>query len=178
MINSTDVLQSIHRWDVVTLQRVTHSEIRKASVRLARIVSRTGDGWFYPLVPVCLYLLGYNDIGTFTITLLVAFGVERCLYFLVKNGFKRRRPDDVLPGYRSMIVASDEFSFPSGHTSAAFLLVTALTLSFGGAFLALYVWAIGVGASRVILGVHFPSDIIIGASMGTVIANFTFVVLI
>lgn len=177
MINSTNVLQSIHRWDVVTLQRVTQSEIRKATVKLARTVSRSGDGWFYPLVPVCLYLLGYEDTGTFTISLLVAFGFERCIYFLVKNGFKRRRPDDVLPGYRSVIVASDEFSFPSGHTSAAFLLVTALTLSFGGAFLALYVWAIGVGTSRVILGVHFPSDIIIGASMGTVIATLTFVIL-
>ncbi|MDA0790413.1 MAG: phosphatase PAP2 family protein [Proteobacteria bacterium] len=178
MINSTDVLQSIHRWDVVTLQRVTQSEIRKTSVKLARTISRTGDGWFYPLVPVSLYLLDYSDVASFTIALLAAFGSERCLYFLVKNGFKRRRPDDVLPGYRSVIAAADEFSFPSGHTSAAFLLVTALTLSFGGVFPGLYVWAIGVGASRVILGVHFPSDIIIGASMGTVIANLTFLVLV
>ena len=46
-------------------------------------------------------------------------------------------------------------------------------LVYGGPVLAMYLWAAGVGLSRVLLGVHFPGDILAGALMGSGIALFT-----
>ena len=52
------------------------------------------------------------------------------------------------------MTAADKFSFPSGHTSAAFMLVTSLTMVYQQGEALLYAWAVGVALSRVILGVH------------------------
>ena len=95
-----------------------------------------------------------------------AFAIERPLYFILKKSCKRRRPPAAIPGFTSIITASDEFSFPSGHTCGAFLFVTLLCALWGLWLAPLYLWAAFVGLSRVILGVHFPTDIFMGAILG------------
>ena len=50
---------------------------------------------------------------------------------MLKNGFKRNRPQDALTHFTSVIVPHDQFSFPSGHTSAAFLMATLGGVCFG-----------------------------------------------
>src|SRR5690606_15639529 len=94
----------------------------------------------------------------------------RTLYFVLKRSIRRRRPPEAISGFKAVIVASDEFSLPSGHTSAAFLFVTFLCAGFSLLFIPLYLWAIAVGFSRVILGVHFFTDILLGALIGIAIA--------
>lgn len=159
------LLETIHRWDVFTFQWIMSAGMHRALVRLARVVSMTGDGWPYFLVLIPLYLLGY-EVTTFVIVGGTAFAIERLVYFIAKRSFKRRRPGRVVSGYQSHIDASDEFSFPSGHTSAAFLMVSLLVLFYGPAFAAFYLWAVFIGLSRIILGVHFPTDILVGSMMG------------
>ncbi len=99
--------------------------------------------------------------------------VERLLYVVFKNKLKRRRPQDYMPGFKSLIRASDKFSFPSGHSSAAFCLATTTGIVFGGPFIALYIWASCVALSRVVLGVHFPGDTVAGALLGSGVALAT-----
>ncbi len=170
MMNRDGMLETIHQWDVNTFQRIISSRLHGVLVTTARQVSRTGDGWAYPLVPVILYLLGFPEVENFFYFAGTAFAIERTIYPVAKKSFKRRRPYNIVPDYTSHIIASDEFSFPSGHTSAAFLMATAVVLCYGPGFALLYVWAASVGASRVILGVHFPTDILVGAALGSGIA--------
>lgn len=75
-----------------------------------------------------------------------------------------------MPSFEALIKPSDQFSFPSGHTMAAFLLATLVHLSFDASAVGVYLWAILVGCSRVVLGVHFPSDVVAGAVIGVLIA--------
>ena len=68
---------------------------------------------------------------------------------------------------------SDEFSFPSGHTTAAFLFATAASHCFPALTLVLFSWAALIGLSRVMLRVHFVSDVLAGMLLGTLIANLS-----
>ncbi|CAH0121488.1 MULTISPECIES: phosphatase PAP2 family protein [unclassified Paenibacillus] len=98
--------------------------------------------------------------------LFVAVGGAATLNFVMKNGFQRERPD------LHRLIEETGFSFPSGHSMAAFALYCALAYllwrhirSAGGRGL-LIVCAVAliafIGISRIYLGVHYPSDIIGG----------------
>ena len=62
---------------------------------------------------------------------------------------------------------SDQFSLPSGHSAGAFVVATILTIYFPEFAVLWLMWASGVAASRVIIGVHYPADVVIGAVMGS-----------
>ncbi len=170
MSHRPHVLSAIHEWDVFTFRRIVTRCVRSPLIRVARQISHTGNGYLYPLMPLALLLAGAREPLTFLKLALLAFGAERIIYFFAKHAFKRKRPANILPNYRSVIIASDEFSFPSGHTSAAFLAVTLLVIFYGPAFAIGYVWSVMMAASRVILGVHFPSDVLVGSVMGSSLA--------
>lgn len=86
----------------------------------------------------------------------------------LKHAIGRDRPFIANPEYIPVLSASSP-SFPSGHTSNAFATATALTLVFPKWYVAApsFAWAALVGYSRIHLGVHYPSDVLVGAIIGT-----------
>lgn len=158
------ILQSIHNVDVITFQWCLKRKHRALAVTISRWVSFSADGPAYVILGLILLASGHTD---FAQLLMLAFLVERGAYKVFKSSFKRNRPPESIPGYKSVIIPSDQFSFPSGHTSAAFLVTTAVATCFPGTLFYVLPWACCVGAARVILGVHFPTDIIAGATLGT-----------
>jgi len=140
---------------------------------LAKTLSHSADGYLFVLLPFALWLAQSPLVGDLGTLICVALAAERCAYWLLKNSLKRRRPEESFDNFHSVITASDRFSFPSGHTSAAFLLVTCLTIIYQEPAASLYLWATSIGLSRVILGVHYPGDTIAGAVMGSTIAFAT-----
>lgn len=165
-----EMLSRLHHVDRRLFTRIFRQSERRAVIPLARALSRSGDVYLYLLVPLLLWMLKVPSFGDFLTLLVVAFAIERTLYRFLKNTLKRPRPPNAIPGFNSLIVASDKFSFPSGHSSGAFLLATTLVVIYGGPMLAIYIWSTGVAFSRVLLGVHFPGDILAGALMGSGIA--------
>jgi membrane-associated phospholipid phosphatase len=86
----------------------------------------------------------------------------------LKLAFKRDRPFVTYP-YLDKQADAGSYSFPSGHTSSAFTLATSLSLAFPKWYVIVpsYVYACAAGYSRLHLGVHYPSDILAGAIVGT-----------
>ncbi len=81
----------------------------------------------------------------------------------------------MLPGLTSLIGVQDDFSFPSGHTGSSFaaavVMYRGLPKKVGVPAL---VFAFLMGFSRLYVGVHYPSDVIGGALIGTAIALFAY----
>ena len=129
-------------------------------------MSRSGDRYQRIAFPITLWLLALLIASAYLTALALVFTVERATNLILKNGPQRRRPQEVMPSLSTLVVPSDRFSCPSGHTSAAFPLATMTGIVFGGPFVTLYGWACDIGLSRVLWGAHFPGDTIASAMMG------------
>jgi len=96
------------------------------------------------------------------------------LYLPIKDAIvKRERPYVALQNVHTMHMdTADKYSMPSGHTTAAFAIATALTLRYPKPYVYIpaYAWAAFVGYGRVYLGLHYPSDVLAGALLGSACA--------
>lgn len=163
------LLESLHNYDLYTFDWCLRRKHLTALTAASRCCSKTADGHLYLIAALILIMCEQPRMAS---VLILALCVERLIYFILKKNFKRNRPPQAIPGFKSVVEPGDQFSFPSGHTSAAFLFATLVSHwspEFGGL---LYLWAGLVGVSRVLLGVHFPTDTLAGAALGHSIAAF------
>ena len=86
----------------------------------------------------------------------------------LKFAFNRERPFKTYPNDIFKHATAGSLSFPSGHTSAAFSVATSLSLEFPKWYVIApsMLWASTMGYSRMYLGVHYPSDVLVGAIIG------------
>jgi membrane-associated phospholipid phosphatase len=86
---------------------------------------------------------------------------------ILKFSINRPRPFVTYP-YLEKVTSAGSPSFPSGHTSDAFALATSVSLAYPEWYVIApsFVWATAVGYSRMDLGVHYPSDVLMGAVIG------------
>jgi undecaprenyl-diphosphatase len=127
--------------------------------------THVGDGHLWVVLAMFLWLM-HRDGVLLIQTLGLAYAMERTLYKVGKAAFGRPRPFVVLPDVDLLVVPPDEFSFPSGHTAAAFVMATVAGAFFPEMLVVLVPLAALVGMSRVYLGVHYPSDVLAGALLG------------
>ena len=96
--------------------------------------------------------------------------------FAIKKLFQRPRPYDSHPDRLHPLAHEHSYSFPSGHTSVAFATATSLSLQFQKWYITVpaFLWAATVGYSRMYLGVHYPSDVLIGIVVGMTTAYLSY----
>lgn len=137
---------------------------------VSRQVSRLGDGGLYLLIGLALAFFEPALGPLFLMVGLFSYVIELPLYLVLKNTIKRDRPCESLP-FEAYIVPSDKFSFPSGHSAAAFVFATLISHFYPDFSVLAYILAFSVGGSRVLLGVHYPTDILAGAFLGVSCAS-------
>jgi len=89
------------------------------------------------------------------------------LFIWLKRLTGRRRPCQIEPHCWATLLPPDQFSFPSGHTMTAFAVAIPLALFYPTITLGLLFCALSIAMSRILLGMHFLSDVVAGALIGT-----------
>jgi undecaprenyl-diphosphatase len=164
----------IQSWEILLLTRVAEWGRAARPVRVALWLTRSGDGPAYVLVPIALAALDPTRALSLLLLCAAAFAVERVLYASLKRTLRRPRPFERVQGVQAHVAPPDRFSFPSGHTSAAFLVAVLVGSLHPLAAAPFLLWAAAVGVSRVCLGVHYPSDVVAGAFLGGAVARLAF----
>lgn len=145
-----------------------HDLIRDSLV----LVSKLGDGpiWYAVILGLPL-VLGVEALGvSVSLALSTLSGVA--VYSAIKRHYRRPRPYRANSDFLARAVALDEYSFPSGHTlhAAGFSLILLNTMpTLGLIFLP---FALATAISRVVLGMHYLSDVLAGALVGLAVAGF------
>ena len=138
---------------------------------LMKLFTRLGDALSWAFA--ALVLIGAGGDATRTgLKLGVAAGLAALVSQVLKRMWRRARPTAGIVGFTALAENPDAFSFPSGHSAAAFAAAMAMAgvVPGGPAFVAL---AFAVGLSRVYLGAHYPLDAAVGACIGLLCGGAT-----
>ena len=134
------------------------------------LATRAGDGWLWYAMGLVILLFGgpqrFYAIGTAAL----AAGTGILMFLRIKKTARRKRPCEYEPHCWAKLLPPDQFSFPSGHTITAFSVAVTLSLYYPDLAIGLIFCAASVAASRILLGMHFLSDVLAGAAIGTILA--------
>jgi undecaprenyl-diphosphatase len=157
------------RFDAAELKfcRYLNRSSRSSSVRqLFRTVSWLGDGWiWYALILALPLVLGLEGLQA-SLHLAATGAVGVLFYKLIKNRAVRERPYITHSAIECASAPLDRYSFPSGHTLHAVCFTIMLAQYVPEWTGALAVLALAIALSRVILGLHYPTDVAAGAALG------------
>jgi undecaprenyl-diphosphatase len=128
--------------------------------------TRGGDGWLWMLCGI--FVLSYREPSRYAAigasAMAAAWGI--LLFRVLKRWVGRCRPCHIEPHCWSRVLPPDQFSFPSGHSITAFAVAVPLGLFYPAFLPPLLFCAASVAISRVLLGMHFLSDVVAGCALG------------
>lgn len=126
-------------------------------------VTHVGGLWC-SVVAAGLPLLLPGAVHSAAIRAALGLMISHGIIQVIKRRVLRERPSTAV-GAAALVRNPDDFSFPSGHATAAMAVAFAYALAFPGLAAPLVMLAAAVGISRVCLGVHFPGDVIAGQAI-------------
>ena len=136
--------------------------------------TRGGDGWLWYAMGAMVAIFGGAERIPALLAATAAVAIGIALFLRLKRLCGRKRPCAIEPHCWATLLPPDQFSFPSGHTITAFAVAVSLGAFYPNAYAGLLFCAASVAASRVLLGMHFLTDVIAGAIIGSVLGAVSF----
>ncbi len=153
--NDYRLMHRVHRWRAPRWFRI-----------LMIVSTRGGDGWLWYALALILLLYGgesrFAAVGAGTSAAIASILLFRAL----KRTSRRKRPCEIEPHCWAAILPPDKYSFPSGHSITAFGIAVSVGLFYPELQVCLLAAALLIACSRIILGMHFLSDVLAGSAIG------------
>lgn len=147
---------------------------RRAIARFFGIISRLGDGVFWYVLMGAIALLGGARGPGAALHMALTGITAAILYRVLKRWTRRPRPFRAHQEIIAHVLPLDEFSFPSGHTLHAVTFTLIALIYFPWLAPLLVPFALLVAASRVVLGLHYPSDVIAATLIACLLTGASF----
>jgi undecaprenyl-diphosphatase len=162
-------LARLQHWDALLCERSNRWVRAPSLLAILRGVSWLGNGIFWYALLLTL-LLREPRAAAFPALHLIFVGLAcTAAYKMLKAGTLRPRPFQSLEQVKAGAAPLDAFSFPSGHTLHAVAFTLVALEYWPGLAPLLLPFTLLTAASRVALGLHYPSDVLAGAAIGAAI---------
>lgn len=154
-------------WDKRLSKWIGENRVLKPFSRLFAAATYLGDGYLWGLIALLLLLFGRSIDRKYILLGLGIFIINKSLVVCFKFYFKRERPVPLAPGLRSLIM--ERYSFPSGHSTDSFGIALMVSYFYPALWVQLGAYSISllISLSRIYVKEHYPSDVISGALLGT-----------
>lgn len=164
-----NVLDYITTHDMIVMRRC-NNWMAPRWIRLWMIcATRGGDGWLWYAILSGVLLFGGEDRFRAAGAAFLAGAVGIWVFLVLKKAANRPRPCAISGHAWATLLPPDRFSFPSGHTMTAFAVTTPLMTYYPDLSLALTFCAVSVAGSRIMMGMHFLSDVVAGGLLGALL---------
>ena len=170
MTVSNTMLRYIARRDHSVMRRVNRWQAPNWVRIWMLAATRLGDGWLWWAMGLVVLIAGGEQRFPAILATILSAGTGILMFRAIKKATGRSRPCALEPHCWATLLPPDQFSFPSGHTMTAFSVSVSLASFYPELALGLLFCAISVAASRIILGMHFLSDVLAGAAVGSLVA--------
>jgi undecaprenyl-diphosphatase len=168
-----DAMRFTARWVEASDHRLMRQVNRWRPPRWLRLwmiaATRGGDGWLWYAMGLVVALAGGPERFPALASAFLSVAVGIALFLKLKRSFGRKRPCALEPHCWATLLPPDQFSFPSGHTITAFAVTASLGAYYPLMLPGLFFCALSVAVSRILLGMHFLSDVIAGAALGALL---------
>lgn len=163
-------LQQLNEIEAPICRAWSQASQRERVRRPFAIVSRLGDGVFWYSLILALPLADGWDGARAGLHMLLTGAVALFLYKSLKGRMRRERPCHAVTDIVPLVPPLDHFSFPSGHTLHAVSFTLVALHYYPQLAWVLAPFTLLVAISRVVLGLHYPSDVLAAAAIGLVLA--------
>lgn len=164
----TKWVNHLHHWECGLFLSLNSRFDRQHLNLFFRQITHLGGARFTISITIAIILISFMPLKMWAIESAIALATSHMLVSIIKKLYPRSRPYLSVTHAKVVDNPLKDHSFPSGHTTAIFSLITPYVIHLPILAIFLYPLALLVGASRVFLGLHYPSDVLVGSIIGTV----------
>jgi undecaprenyl-diphosphatase len=167
-------VRELQRWDQALCLRLNRGVRHALLLRAFQGLSWLGNGIFWYALMLALLVFHKGEAVLPVLHMVFVGAVCTACYKMLKRGTLRQRPYQAMHSIAAGAPVLDAFSFPSGHTLHAVAFTLVASAHYPGLAPILVPFTVLTAASRVVLGLHYPSDVLAGAAIGATVALASF----